>query len=142
MGSLAKTQRREGYSAFSAVNPDGGRVNSCAFVSGRDNLSLRMKTNPPSMADIKSSLREVMPALDRDYGVISFQVFGSFVRGQEDPGSDLDVLVDFRAPISLLRFIELEQRLSDQLGVRVDLVMRDALKPSIGRSILAEAQPI
>lgn len=94
------------------------------------------------MAEIKGSLREVLPALGRDYGVVSLQVFGSFVRGQEDPDSDLDVLVDFRAPISLLRFIELEQLLSDRLGVRVDLVMRDSLKPAIGRRVLAEAQPI
>lgn len=94
------------------------------------------------MAEIKGSLREALPALGRDYGVTSLQVFGSFVRGEQDGKSDLDVLVEFRAPISLLRFIELEQWLSDRLGVRVDLVMRDSLKPAIGRRVLAEAQPI
>ena len=101
-----------------------------------------MKADPPSMAEIKGSLREALPALGRDYGVTSLQVFGSFVRGEQDGKSDLDVLVEFRAPISLLRFIELEQWLSDRLGVRVDLVMRDSLKPAIGRRVLAEAQPI
>lgn len=94
------------------------------------------------MADLRESLRGVLPKLRRDYGVVSLQLFGSFVRGQQDSDSDLDVLVDFRAPISLLKFIELEQMLSDRLGVPVDLVMRDSLKPAIGRSVLAEAQPI
>ncbi|MFO7966786.1 MAG: nucleotidyltransferase domain-containing protein [Archaeoglobaceae archaeon] len=46
--------------------------------------------------------------------------------------SDLDVLVDFEEPVSLLEFVELERYLSELLGVKVDLVMRNALKPRIG----------
>ena len=66
-------------------------------------------------------------------------VFGSYVRGEQKKTSDLDILVDFYGPISLFRFIELEDFLSQQLGVKVDLVMRDALKPRIKDSILNEA---
>lgn len=66
-------------------------------------------------------------------------VFGSYVRGEQKSTSDLDVLVDFSETISLFRYIELEDFLSQQLGVKVDLVMRDALKPRIKDSILKEA---
>ncbi len=64
------------------------------------------------------------------------------MRSEEQALSDLDLLVDFEAPPTLFQFIELEQRLSELLGVTVDLVMRSALKPAIGRRILAEAMPV
>jgi len=66
-------------------------------------------------------------------------LFGSYVKGEQKDTSDLDVLVDFYEPISLFRFIELEDFLTQQLGVKVDLVMRDALKPRIKDNILSEA---
>jgi len=50
--------------------------------------------------------------------------------------------VDFDRPIGFFRFLELEERLSQWLGARVDLVTRDALKPHIGRRILDEAVKI
>ena len=58
------------------------------------------------------------------------------------PGSDLDLLVRFHRTPGLIRFIELENYLSDLLGVRVDLVMAEALKPNIGQRVLAEVEPI
>jgi predicted nucleotidyltransferase len=64
------------------------------------------------------------------------------VRGDERPASDLDVLVTFEESPGLLRFMELENYLSDLLGVMVDLVMRSALKPGIGERILEEAVPV
>ncbi len=69
-------------------------------------------------------------------------IFGSYARRQQRKGSDLDVLVEFSDPPSLLKFIEMENHLSDLLGVRVDLVMRDALKPGIGEHVLNEVIPL
>lgn len=66
-------------------------------------------------------------------------VFGSYVRGEQNKKSDLDILVDFSEPIGLFKFVELEDFLSQELVVKVDLVMRDALKPRIKDSILREA---
>ena len=66
-------------------------------------------------------------------------IFGSYVRGEQKKKSDLDVLVDFVEPISLFRFVELEDFLSQRLGVKVDLVMKDSLKARIKDSILDEA---
>jgi predicted nucleotidyltransferase len=53
--------------------------------------------------------------------------------------SDLDILVTFKEVPSLLTFIAMENYLSDLLGVKVDLVMKDSLKPKIGGQILREA---
>ena len=83
-----------------------------------------------------------MPDLANRYKVKSLEIFGSYLYGRQKKGSDLDVLVEFNEPPSLLKFIELEYRLADLLSVKVDLVMKDALKPAIGRRILEEAIPV
>lgn len=57
---------------------------------------------------------------------------------QQHAASDVDLLVTFEEPPSLMEFITLENELSDTLGITVDLVMADALKPAIGRRILSE----
>jgi predicted nucleotidyltransferase len=54
----------------------------------------------------------------------------------------LDILVTFSEMPSLLRFIELENDLSDRLGIKVDLVLREALKPAIGERVLHEVVPV
>lgn len=74
------------------------------------------------------------------YGLRSLSVFGSYLSGIQRKNSDVDLLAEFGdAPLSLLRFNELENQLSDELGVSVDLVEDRALKPLIGRRIRAEA---
>ena len=87
-------------------------------------------------------LRQLLPRLMELYLVKSLGVFGSYVRGEQKKGSDLDMLVEFYEPPGLLKFIEMEHYLSDILGVKVDLVMKDALKPAIGRHILKEVLPV
>lgn len=54
----------------------------------------------------------------------------------------MNVLVDFSESISLLSFIHLENELSELLGVKVDLVIKTALKPRIGMHILEELIPV
>lgn len=58
------------------------------------------------------------------------------------PDSDLDVLVTFRETPGLLRFVDLEDTLSDLLGVPVDLVVEDALKLRIGDRVRREVEPL
>lgn len=84
------------------------------------------------------TIRAHMPELEARYKVTSVGVFGSYVRGDHEETSDLDVLVDFDQPPSLFDFVRLEGYLSELLGVEVDLVMRSALKPRIGEHILRE----
>ncbi|MFH1826189.1 MAG: nucleotidyltransferase family protein [bacterium] len=74
------------------------------------------------------------------YGVSKLGIFGSWVRGEQRPDSDIDLLVEFSKPIGLLKFVNLENYLSELTGQKVDLVMKSALKTNIGRHILAEVE--
>lgn len=90
------------------------------------------------LKNIKKKLSEYKPILEEQYKISEIGVFGSYVRGEQKKKSDLDILIDFYEPISLLNFIRLENQLSKYIGVKVDLVMKDALKPRIGSHILKE----
>jgi predicted nucleotidyltransferase len=92
--------------------------------------------------ELRDILRRHLPLLEERYEVASLGLFGSYVRCEAGAESDLDVLVRFRRTPGLIRFIELENYLSDLLGVRVDLVMAETLKPGIARRVLAEVEPI
>ncbi len=89
---------------------------------------------------IKTRLREQVSYLRKQYHIKTLGIFGSYVRGEATPNSDLDILVEFESGyrFGLLTFCHLENYLSDLLGVQVDLVMKDSLKPKIGQQILSE----
>ena len=84
-------------------------------------------------------LQQQMPNLTEQYSVATLEVFGSYVRHEQRRDSDLDILVTFNKPPSLFKIVRLENHLSDILSVKVDLVMKDSLKPAIGKNILREA---
>ena len=85
------------------------------------------------------TLHQRLPELREQYNIATLEVFGSYVRHEQQKNSDLDILVTFSQPPSLFKFVRLENYLSDTLGVKVDLVMKDSLKPAIGKHILREA---
>lgn len=88
--------------------------------------------------EIKNILLQNKERLEEKFGVREMAVFGSYARNKQNEQSDVDILVDFKEPIGLLKFIELERYLSDLLDVKVELVTRRALKPRIGKYILQE----
>jgi uncharacterized protein len=69
---------------------------------------------------------------------IGIFVFGSFVRGEQNETSDLDLLIDFEEPIGLIRYVGLQNYLSDKIGERVDQITKSGLKPRISGHILKE----
>jgi predicted nucleotidyltransferase len=87
---------------------------------------------------IKRALLQHKGELRKKFKVKTIGVFGSYVRGEQKRGSDVDVLVEFEEPIGLFEFMRLEFYLSDLLGVKVDLVSKKALKPYIGEYIKRE----
>jgi predicted nucleotidyltransferase len=93
------------------------------------------------MKDLLARLRAIKPQLSSQYGVKRMAVFGSRLRGEAERQSDLDLLVEFEKPyrIDLIGLIALEQELSEELGVPVDLVLAEDLKPHIGERVLKEA---
>jgi predicted nucleotidyltransferase len=94
------------------------------------------------LKEISKKLRENKKEMERKYSINSLGVFGSYARGEQRSGSDLDILVDFIETPGFFKFLELEEYLEQLLGVKVDLVSRDALKPRIGQFILKELIPI
>ena len=91
---------------------------------------------PPTLSKIESLLRERRDEFAHDYAVAEIGIFGSFVRGEAT--DDSDILVEFSHPIGFFKFLELEEKLSQCLGTKVDLVTKAALKPRIGKNILNE----
>lgn len=88
--------------------------------------------------EVKEILSKFKPIVQEKYKVKELGIFGSYVRGEQNDVSDVDILIDFEQTPSLLKFIELENYLSDTIGVKVDLVMKRVLKSRIGKNILAE----
>ncbi|HZT29301.1 MAG TPA: nucleotidyltransferase family protein [Bryobacteraceae bacterium] len=79
----------------------------------------------------------------RALGVARLALFGSVLRGEARPDSDVDLLVQFSPGAKTFdRFLALSELLEDRLGRRVELVTTEALSPFIGPHILAEAQDV
>jgi hypothetical protein len=94
----------------------------------------------PEAEGFREQLREMMPELADRFGVATLGLFGSRVRGDHRPDSDLDVLVEFRSDArpSLFTLSELVLTLEERLGVPVDIALRKNLKPLLQPGILQE----
>ncbi len=90
------------------------------------------------LEQIKNILEQQKTYLEEKYKIKEIGVFGSYVRGEQKKKSDLDILVEFEEVPGLFTFMEIENYLSDIFKIKVDLVMKDALKPVIGKQILRE----
>lgn len=88
--------------------------------------------------EIIKELKKIKPEVSEKFYVKELGIFGSYVRNEEKPTSDLDILVEFSKPIGLFKFMDLEDYLKKRLGIKVDLVSKKALKPYIGEKILKE----
>jgi len=102
----------------------------------------RAEKKEKEIRDITEKLRASLPRLQKEYSVQSLGLFGSYIRGEQKKGSDLDILVEFSIIPGIFRFLELERELSRLLNFPVDLVHKAALKPAIGKRILDEVQQI
>jgi hypothetical protein len=86
-----------------------------------------------------SALKENLQLMRARYGVRNLSVFGSVARGDERPGSDVDVLVEFEQTPTFDQFMDLKLYLEELLRRKVDLVTRHALKPRMRPIIEKEA---
>ena len=120
---------------------DPTRACTCTAASGIMRDMEQADATTPTLEAVVVSLRRALPDLRQRYPVASLAVFGSWVRGEQRPDSDLDLLVEFDGPIGW-QIVTLEDELSERLGVKVDLVPRRGLRPRLGARILAEAMPV
>ena len=87
---------------------------------------------------ILAQLRAAQPELRRRYPIRSMRVFGSYARGEQRDDSDVDVLVELGDDMDLIAYTGLQLELSDALGLHVDLVEREALRPRLASQVLSE----
>lgn len=87
---------------------------------------------------VKDKIQTNLKYLKNTYKVKNIGVFGSLARGDNNPKSDIDILVEFSESISMFRFIDLEEYLGKLTGKKVDLVTKKALKSAISKEILEE----
>lgn len=92
-------------------------------------------------AVVKAKRSEIL-RLAAQHGARNVRVFGSLARGQADPESDLDLLVEMEDGRSLLDLVGLWQDLEDLLGRKVDVISEGGLSPYLRDHVLAEAIPL
>ena len=92
-----------------------------------------------TLDEIKTIIRQHLDVLAERYGVAVVGIFGSYVRGEQQRQSDIDLLVDILHPISLLELVGAEIYLSEVLGSKVDLVPKRDVREELRETILAEA---
>lgn len=101
----------------------------------------------PAGSASKAEIRRRILSLEkplREEGVSSLSLFGSFVRGETGPESDVDVLIDVdpRARFTLLNLVGVKNILEDGLRREADVAMREGLDPKMKEGILKEAEKI
>ncbi|MFZ4589857.1 MAG: nucleotidyltransferase family protein [Ignavibacteria bacterium] len=92
--------------------------------------------------DNKTEIYDKIVTFLKDYGVINISVFGSYANNEETEKSDIDLIVEFKNQLSLLKYVEIEQGLSDYLGIKVDLLTKASISPYIYNSIQSEIKVI
>jgi predicted nucleotidyltransferase len=95
-----------------------------------------------SVNDIRRRLDECRDVLRTTYHIRNTALFGSYRRGEQSELSDVDLLVEFDEVPSLIEVAGAEIYLAERLGVKVDLVERDAVRPALRKRIYAEAVPV
>ncbi|WXG44926.1 MAG: nucleotidyltransferase family protein [Promethearchaeati archaeon SRVP18_Atabeyarchaeia-1] len=85
--------------------------------------------------------KKIAPALRR-YGVARAAIFGSYARGEERKGSDIDILIEFEGDRSLLDLAGLKIELEEVLGRKVDVLTYDSIHPLLRERILNEQKVI
>jgi predicted nucleotidyltransferase len=98
---------------------------------------------PPAIRNLNVD-QSKLEGLCREYHVKRLAVFGSYLRGDEKPTSDLDLLVEFepQARIGLFKFVHFEQRLGEVFGKKVDLNSAGFLNKAFREEVISHAQPI
>ena len=88
--------------------------------------------------EAKAILKEHKAEVLQKYRVREIGIFGSFVRGEQNKRSDIDILVEYYELPDLLKLIELERLLQRILRKKVDLVEKSGIRPELRERILHE----
>lgn len=78
---------------------------------------------------LQKKIAEIVKKSPIDDKIQAVYIFGSYAKNKQSKASDLDVLITLTAPTSGFDFIDLENELTEQLGIKTDLVAEDAISP-------------
>ncbi|MBC8414490.1 MAG: nucleotidyltransferase family protein [Nitrospira sp.] len=83
--------------------------------------------------------REDILSIARNFGAKSVRVFGSVARGDDNPESDLDIILEMEPGASLLDIIAIKQDIEELLDLHVDVVTESSISPYIRDKVIKEA---
>ena len=93
-----------------------------------------------NLESIKVKLKNKLPYIKEKFGVKKLYIFGSYVRGEQTPESDIDILVEFeKGKKTFDNYMDLKFYLEDLFGKKVDLIIKEAVKPKLRKYIYNEA---
>jgi len=90
------------------------------------------------VADIEKIIEEKREELFIKYKIKNIGIFGSYARNNAKERSDIDLIVEFEEPVSLLGVIKAENYLTELLGIKVDLVPKEDIRKELKETILKE----
>lgn len=90
----------------------------------------------------RDEIYEKIIELLKKQGARKIAIFGSYVKGEEKPESDIDVIVEFSDRKSLLELVRTERELSETLGIKVDLLTEKSISPYLIDTIMKEMEVI
>jgi predicted nucleotidyltransferase len=91
-----------------------------------------------TLEKIKKIIQEHRKELEAQFNVIEIGIFGSYVHGNQSKKSDIDILVELKEPVSLLKLVSLENYLEEITGIKVDVVPKNDVRPELKKQILEE----
>lgn len=91
-----------------------------------------------NLETIKRTLRSLDREIKKEYKAEVIGLFGSYTRGEQKEGSDIDILVRFSEGATLLDFVGLANFLEEKLKIKVDIVSERAVRPELKEQILSE----
>lgn len=90
--------------------------------------------------EILRKLKEIKPVLEKDYNITEIGLFGSYLREEQTPDSDIDLLIDHKNGLTFFKLFELENFLHKIFNVKIDIAFKKYLKKNIGKNILSEVK--
>mgnify|MGYP000754719141 CR=1 FL=1 len=115
------------------------------MVRGRTSIfpqqRVRKGNRVKSLEDVKRILKEHKKTIEQRFRAEVLGLFGSFVRGEQHEGSDLDVLVRLKEGATLFDLVGLAVYLEELLGLNVDVVPEDGVRKELRKQIFREVVP-
>jgi uncharacterized protein len=91
-----------------------------------------------NLEEIKAILGQVKSLVQEKYHIHELGIFGDYVKGEIQENSEVNILIDYTEPPSLLELVDMEYYLSDLLKVKADVVSKNGLKGKRKEIILSE----